>query len=44
MTMWKPLLWPFKVWLPVGVGLILLAGIAKYIRDLYIAITGRPLE
>jgi len=44
MTMWKPLLWPFKVWLPVGVGLILLAGIAKYIRDLYIAITGRQLE
>lgn len=41
--LWKPILWPFKVWVPVGVSLILLAGIAKYIRDLYMAITGRSL-
>jgi hypothetical protein len=32
------------VWIPVGVGLILLAGIAKYIRDFHIAITGRSLS
>jgi len=43
-SLWKPILWPFKVMIPAGAGLILLAGIAKYIRDLYIAITGRPLE
>ncbi|MBA7700587.1 hypothetical protein ES703_109303 [subsurface metagenome] len=43
-TLWKPILWPFKAMIPAGAGLILLAGIAKYIRDLYIAITGRPLE
>jgi len=42
-TLWKPLLWPFRVWLPVGAGLILIAGIAKYIRDFYMAITGRRL-
>lgn len=41
--LWHTILWPFKVWIPVGVGLILFAGIAKYIRDLYIAITGRRL-
>jgi TRAP-type mannitol/chloroaromatic compound transport system permease small subunit len=44
MTMWKPLVWPFKLFLPVGVGFMVLAGIAKYIRDLYMAITGRRLE
>jgi len=43
-TLWKPTMWPFKAMIPAGAGLILLAGIAKYIRDLYIAITGRPLE
>ena len=43
-TLWKPVLWPFKAFIPAGAGLILLAGIAKYIRDLYIAITGRLLE
>ena len=42
--LWKTILWPFKVWIPVGIGLILLAGIAKYIRDFHIAITGRPLS
>lgn len=43
-TMWAPPLWPFRAAIPVGAGLILLAGIAKYIRNLYTAITGRTLE
>jgi len=43
-SVWGPPLWPFTAALPVGAGLILLVGIAKYIRDLYIAITGRHLE
>lgn len=43
-TIWKPLLWPFKAAIPIGAGLILLAGIAKYIRDFHMAITGRTLE
>jgi len=43
-SIWRPLLWPFNAAIPIGAALILLAGIAKYIRDLYIAITGRRLE
>ena len=44
LTMWGPPIWPFKLAIPIAAALILLQGIAKYIRDLYIAITGRPLE
>jgi len=43
-TIWHPYLWPFKLFIPVGVGLMLLTGIAKYIRDFYMAITGRRFE
>ena len=43
-TIWHPYLWPFKLFIPIGVGLMLLTGIAKYIRDLYMAITGRRLD
>ena len=42
-SLWRPILWPFDAAIPVGAGLILLAGMAKYIRDLYTAITGRRL-
>jgi TRAP-type mannitol/chloroaromatic compound transport system permease small subunit len=42
-SIWKPLLWPFYLAIPIGMVLILLAGMAKYIRDLYTAITGRQL-
>ncbi len=41
---WKPVLWPFDLFIPAGAAFILLAGVAKYIRDLYLAITGRPLR
>jgi TRAP-type mannitol/chloroaromatic compound transport system permease small subunit len=40
-SVWRPVLWPFKLAIPVGVSLLLIAGFAKYIRDLYVAITGR---
>ena len=40
-SVWSPVRWPFKLAIPVGVSLLLLAGIGKYIRDLYTAITGR---
>ena len=40
-SVWRPVLWPFKLAIPVGVSLLLIAGIAKYIHDLYVAITGR---
>lgn len=42
-AIWKPLMWPFKLAIPVGIFLILMAGIAKYIRDFHMAITGRQL-
>ena len=40
-SVWRPVLWPFKLAIPIGVSLLLLAGTGKYIRDLYVAITGR---
>jgi TRAP-type mannitol/chloroaromatic compound transport system permease small subunit len=40
---WRPPLWPMKVFLALGVLLILLQGIAKFIRDLHLALTGREL-
>jgi TRAP-type mannitol/chloroaromatic compound transport system permease small subunit len=40
-SVWRPVLWPFKLGIPVGISLLFLAGIAKYIRDLYVAVTGR---
>jgi TRAP-type mannitol/chloroaromatic compound transport system permease small subunit len=43
-SLWGPPLAPFWLAIPVGAGLILLAGVAKYLRDLYMAITGRPLD
>lgn len=42
--LWRPLLWPFRLAVPIALSLILLAGIARYIRNLYLAITGRELE
>ena len=43
-TIWKPLLWPWRAMIPAGAALILVAGIAKYISDFYVAITGRRLK
>ncbi len=40
---WRPPLWPMKVFLTLGVLLILLQGIAKFIRDLHFALTGKKL-
>jgi len=44
LTVWGPPIWPFKLMIPVGAAFILLQGIAKYIRDFHMAITGRQLE
>jgi len=44
LTMWGPPIWPLKLFIPIGAALILLQGISKYIRDLYMGITGRRLE
>ena len=42
-TAWGPPIWPFKMMISVGCFLFLLAGIAKFIRDLKMAITGKEL-
>lgn len=42
-TLWSPPIWPLKMMVPIGVCLLLLQGTARYIRSLYIAITGREL-
>lgn len=39
---WGPPLWPFKLMIPVGAGLLLLQGIAKLIRDIHTLVTGIP--
>lgn len=43
-SIWAPPLAPFWLMIPIGAALILLQGIAKYIRNLHMAVTGRPLE
>jgi TRAP-type mannitol/chloroaromatic compound transport system permease small subunit len=40
---WNPPVYPIKVALAVGVTLLILQGIAKFVRDLHFAITGREL-
>lgn len=40
-SVWGPVLWPFKLGIPIGISLLLMAGMAKFIRDLYVTITGR---
>jgi TRAP-type mannitol/chloroaromatic compound transport system permease small subunit len=40
-TPWRAPLYPFKIMVPLGSLLILMQGLAKFIRDLATAITGR---
>lgn len=40
-TPWRAPLYPFKMMIPLGAFLILIQGLAKFIRDLSTAITGR---
>jgi TRAP-type mannitol/chloroaromatic compound transport system permease small subunit len=41
---WQPVLYPFKTVMPIGVGLLLLQGIAEFWRSLAILIKGDPAE
>lgn len=43
-TGWAPILWPFKMLIPIAASLILLQGLASYIRKLFFAIRGRELS
>jgi len=38
-TNWAPILWPIKITIPLGAFLMLLQGVAKFIRDFRIATT-----
>lgn len=40
-TAWMPLVGPIKACLPIGVALLLLQGVAEFLRSLYAARTGR---
>ena len=40
---WRPPLWPMKAALALGTALVLLQGIANWLRDLYFAMTGKKL-
>ena len=42
-TVWAPPLYPLKMMIPIGACLILLQGLAKFIRDFHIAITRKEL-
>ena len=42
-SMWHPITWPAKLAMPVGGFLLLMQGTADFIRDLYLAITGRSI-
>lgn len=43
-TVWAPPIWEVKIAIPLAGFLIILQGIAKFIRDLSIATTGKGLE
>ncbi|MDR1309737.1 MAG: TRAP transporter small permease subunit [Deltaproteobacteria bacterium] len=42
-TAWNPMVWPMKILLFLGFVLVLLQAISRLIKDLHMAITGRPL-
>jgi TRAP-type mannitol/chloroaromatic compound transport system permease small subunit len=41
---WGPPIYPVKLVIPVAAALLILQGVAKFIRDLHIALTGREGE
>jgi TRAP-type mannitol/chloroaromatic compound transport system permease small subunit len=43
-TPWRPILWPFKMVIPVTCALLLIQGISETIKSLYAARTGIELE
>lgn len=43
-TDWGPLLFPILLTLPIGAALLFLQAIAKFLRDLVFAVTGRELN
>jgi TRAP-type mannitol/chloroaromatic compound transport system permease small subunit len=42
-TPWRPLLWPFKATVPLAALLLLIQGLAEFLKSFYAATTGRML-
>ena len=40
---WKILVWPIKIWIPVAAALTMIQGVAEFIKNIYLVITGRSL-
>ncbi|MDD5288616.1 MAG: TRAP transporter small permease subunit [Dehalococcoidales bacterium] len=43
-TTWGPPLYPLRMMIPVGAALLLLQTTAKFVRDIYLAVTGKELK
>ncbi len=40
---WRPLMWPFRTVLTIGLGVLLLQGVANFIRDIFLLVRGEEL-
>jgi len=40
---WRPLMWPFKSVIPVGLAVLWLQGLANFIRDMHMLVKGKEL-
>lgn len=41
-TLWNPIIWPYKLVVPLGALLVLLQGTAQFVRDVLILFSGEP--
>jgi TRAP-type mannitol/chloroaromatic compound transport system permease small subunit len=40
---WRPIIYPFKAVIPIGLLLLLIQGFSEFLKSLYAALRGRPL-
>jgi TRAP-type mannitol/chloroaromatic compound transport system permease small subunit len=40
---WRPILYPFKAMIPLGLALLLIQGVSEFLKSAYAAIEGKPL-
>jgi TRAP-type mannitol/chloroaromatic compound transport system permease small subunit len=40
---WRPILYPFKAMIPLGLALLLIQGVSEFLKSTYAAIEGKPL-
>ena len=41
---WQPIIYPFKMMMPIGVGLLLLQGIAEFLRNIVVVCNGGEIR